>query len=130
MRHGTDALGTVLRTCTPATLMMSSWLAVRSLGHDATAALLLSIMSGMLALAVMLLASAEVQKTARTWIRYRAEARIAAAEASDIRRRSRARTYGRRWNRVDAEQIRQAAAQELPRASLAEIMRITRNRNC
>ena len=110
--------------------MTSSWLAVRFLGHDPAAAVLLAAMSGLLALVIALLASPEVQKTARTWIRHRAEVRIAAAEAFDIRRRSRARTCGRRWSRAGAEQIRKAAAApDQSRASLAEIMRITRNRD-
>jgi hypothetical protein len=109
--------------------MTSSWLTVRLLGHDPGAAELLAVMSGLLALVITILASPEVQETARTWIRHRAEGRIAAAEAFDRRRRSRARTYGRRWSRGSAEQIRQAAAApDQSRASLAEIMRITRNR--
>ncbi|HEY3879337.1 MAG TPA: hypothetical protein VGM12_12135 [Trebonia sp.] len=74
-----------------------------------------------------LLASAEAQRTIRTWIRHRAETRIAAAEAYRIRRQVRAATAGPRMTTTAAAQVRNAAAALNPdRPNLAEIMLITR----
>jgi hypothetical protein len=84
-------------------------------------------LTGLLTLAAAILASAETQETLQTWIRHRAEIKIAAAEASGIRRRSRARTCGPRWTQAGAAEIRQATASaDEPHVSLPDIMSITR----
>jgi hypothetical protein len=114
----------ILGGCLPAATATSTWLAGRFLGHDPASALKLAGLAGLLTL----LASAEAQRTIRTWIRHRAETRIAAAEAYRIRRQTRAATCGPRWRTADAARIRETAATLNPdHPSLAEIMRITRH---
>ncbi len=113
----------ILRGCLPAATATSSWLAVRILGHEPALALGAAGLAGLLTL----LASAEVQRTIRTWIRHRAETRIAGAEAYRIRRQVRAATCGPRWTAADAALIRETAGAADPgQPSLAEIMSITR----
>jgi len=115
----------ILCGCLPAATATSSWFTGRLLGHDASLSLGLAGLVGLLTL----LASAEVQRTIRTWIRHRAESRVAAAEAYRIRRQIRAATCGRRWTTVDAARIRDTATTLNPHdPSLAEVMRITRHR--
>ncbi len=115
----------ILHGCLPAATATSSWLAGRLLCHEATLALGLAGLVGLLTL----LASAEAQHTIRTWIRHRAETRIAAAEAYRIRRQIRATTCGPRWATAGAARIRDTAVTLNPdHPSLAEIMRITRHR--
>jgi hypothetical protein len=115
----------ILRGCLPAAAATSSWLAGRLLCHEAALALALAGLVGLLTL----LASAEAQHTIRTWIRHRAETRIAAAEAYRIRRQIRAATCGPRWTAADAARIRDTAVTLNPdHLGLAEIMRITRHR--
>jgi hypothetical protein len=114
----------ILCGCLPAATATSSWLAGRLLGHDAALALGLAGLVGL----ITLLASAEAQRTIRTWIRHRAETRIAAADAYRIRRQIRAATCGLRWTTANAARIRDTAAALNPdHPSLAEIMRITRH---
>ena len=114
----------ILRGCLPAATATSSWLAARFLTHDAALALGLAGLAGLLTV----LASAEAQRTIRTWIRHRAETRIAAAEAYRIRRQIRAATCGPRWTTAEAARIRDAAAAlNSESLGLAEIMRITRD---
>src|SRR5512146_843079 len=127
MKNATEPLRALLRTSVPMAATASGWLAARFLVHDAAAAMVIAGLTGMLTLVAAVLASAQMQETLRTWIRHRAEIKIAAAQASDIRRRSRARTWGPRWTRAGAAEIRQVAASaDEQRVSLADIMRITR----
>ena len=113
----------ILRGCLPAATATSSWLTGRLLGHDASLSLGLAGLIGLLTL----LASPEVQRTIRTWIRHRAESRIAAAEAYRIRHQIRAATCGPRWTAAEATQIRSTAATlDSHHSDLTEIMRITR----
>lgn len=114
----------ILRGCLPAMTATSGWFASRLVVHDAGLALGMAGLVGFLTL----LASTEAQCTIRTWIRHRAETRIAAAEAYRIRHQVRAATSGPRLTTTAAAQVREAAAALNPdRPSLAEIMRITRD---
>lgn len=115
----------ILRGCLPAAAATSSWFTGRLLGHGALLSLGLAGLAGLLTL----LASPEVQRTIRTWIMYRAETRIAAAEAYRIRHQTRAATCGPRWTTAEATQIRNTAATlNSHHSDLTEIMRITRQR--
>lgn len=113
----------ILRGCLPAATATSSWFTGRLLGHGVPQSLGLAGLVGLLTL----LASAEVQHTIRTWIRHRAETRIAAAEAYRIRHQIRAATCGPRWSTAEATRIRDTAATlDSHHSDLAEVMRITR----
>ena len=75
MRYATGTMSAALRTSAPATIVTSTWLAVRFLGHDAAAAAVIAGLTGLLTSAAAVLACAEVQKTVQTWIRHRASAK-------------------------------------------------------
>jgi len=95
--------------------------------HDSVLAFGLAALAGVLTLLAVVAVSTPAQETIRLWIRYRAEHKLAAAERFAVRHRLRAGTYGRRWTRGSAAQIRNsAAAYRSSDTNLPEIMRITR----
>ncbi len=81
MRYATDTMGAAFRTSAPATIVTSTWLAVRFLGHDAAAAAVIAGLTGLLTSTAAVLACAKVRKTVRTWIRHRASATSARTTA-------------------------------------------------
>lgn len=115
----------LLRNCLPVlTAASGGWFASRLVVHDAGLGLGMAALAGLLTL----LASPETQRTIRTWIQHRAEARLAAAEAYRIRHLVRAAVSGPRLTATAAAQVRDAAVALAPeRPSLAEIMLITRD---
>lgn len=111
----------------PATVAASTGVAFRLTFHEADLAIGMAALTGTFALFSVLLVSPEAQRTIRMWIRHRAEHRLAAAEAFEIRRRIRAATCGRRWSAASAVKIRQGAeACKRPNISLPKVMQITR----
>lgn len=117
----------VALTSIPASVATCAGIAFRLTFHDPGLAVGMATLVGTLALISVLLGSSEAQRTVRVWIRHRAEHRLAAADAFEVRRRIRTATCGRRWTEASAAKIRQdAAACERPSISLPEIMRITR----
>jgi hypothetical protein len=120
-------VGVLALPSVPATAATGAGIAVRITFHDPALAWAIAGLAGLLTLLGIFVVSAEAQETIRVWIRHRAEHRLAAAEAFEIRRRIRAATCGKRWTARSAAKIRQdAAACERPSISLEEIMRITR----
>lgn len=116
----------IIRGCLPGLTATSSGLAGRLVFHDLDLALALAGLTGLLTL----LASPEVQRTIRTWLRHRPETLLAAAERYRIRRLVRAATCGSRLSTATAAQVREAAAGLSPdHPDLAEIMRITRDQS-
>lgn len=114
----------IVRCCLPAGIITSSSLGMHVLGFGMPLAVVLAVLTGLLTL----LASAETQRTIRTWIQHRAETEVAAALAYRIRRQARAATCGWRWTTANAARVRDAtAALESPEICLAELMRVTRS---
>ena len=114
----------------PAAVAASTAIASRLAFHAPEMVIGMAALTGMLALFGVLLVSAEAQKTIRTWIRYRTEHSLGAAEAYERRQRIRTATQGLRWTASTAASIRQdARAFECPSTNLTDIMRINRRKN-
>jgi hypothetical protein len=110
------------------TASASTWMSVKFISRDSGTSWKMMIFVGLLTAVVVFMASAEMQKTVRTWIRHRSEHRLASAKGYEIRRRSRSATTGPRWTQISAAKIRKDAVDYgQDNTSLAEIMRITRS---
>jgi hypothetical protein len=94
--------------------------------HDTVLALGLACVAGVLALVAVALVSPEAQKTVRLLIRYRAEHKLASAEAFEIKQRIVAATCGKRWRRGEADQIRLTASIYPRTVLITQIMKINR----
>jgi|ERR1035437_883575 hypothetical protein len=111
----------------PATVTTGATIATRMIFHQTAITWGTGGLAGLLALIAVFAVAPETQETLRTWIRFRAEHRIAAITSYQLRRWTRAATRGRHWTKAGANDIRQAAA-ELSKSlvSLHDVMLISR----